>query len=168
MDADMTKLGDARRGALRGLNVDKQSLPRHPMAPGRRASFLVDAHAGLFEVSQHLIKLGRVAEESLHALHAFIGHFLGRVTIVELGDAALGIREDFETLLGKEIVRYRRLIVGRQRPECLGKTSFNLGRADKRDEASCIGFVLRFRWNVQAVRRAIFMPPSSPPASIPT
>src|SRR5260370_36544872 len=99
----------------------KRSLPWHGVAAGSWSSFFVDAQAGLFEVSQHLVELRRLAEEALHALHAFIRHFLGHVAIVELGNAALGIRQDLETLFSEWIVRYRRLIVGRQRPECLGK-----------------------------------------------
>src|SRR5580698_8869248 len=88
-----------------------------PCSPGRkggplatRAAFallLVDALAGFFELRQYLVQFGRVGYELLHALHAFVGHFLRHVAVVELRNAALRLRQDLEADPGNGIVRLR-------------------------------------------------------------
>src|ERR1700739_1842054 len=101
------------------IEGDRRRAPALAALLALRGLLLVDALAGRFEADQHGVELRRIAVELLHRLHAFVGHFLLHVAIVELRDTALRVRESLETDLRNLVFRFGRLAVRRQRPPTL-------------------------------------------------
>ncbi|CAM2160202.1 hypothetical protein PT2222_70185 [Paraburkholderia tropica] len=116
---------------------------------------LVDTLARVFELREDRIDLRRIGHELLHALHAFVGHFLGHVAIVELRDAALRVRENLEADLRDRVFRFRRLAVGRQRAQTLRELRAHFRRFGEGEERVRVGLVLRFRRNMQRFDRTV-------------
>ncbi|CAM2151474.1 hypothetical protein PT2222_260033 [Paraburkholderia tropica] len=133
---------------------------RRLRAAGRHAMtcdlLVVNALTRGFESREQRVDLRRIGIELLHGLHAFVGHFLLHVAVVELRDAALRVRERLEADLRDRIFRLGRLVVRRQLAPAAREIGVDLRRFHEGEQTARVGLVLRLRGHQQHVHGTVF------------